>query len=516
MKNIKKVLIGALLTCAAVCVSTAAAACSKNADYSKYPAYREPAGYVPPTGGDDEPDQEKYNGVYTVKINSKGGLKLNGVHVNAVKNGAVVMSGISIDGIVEFALEKGVYDIEIVASTLPDGYYIEDEYRTEAEKAVVSVNLPSRVISTTASSGTSYSIGDIMYDFGYTEVDGARRTLSGLFSDPNIKAVVLNFFYTTCGPCQAEFPAIQGAYEAYSDKIALIALSNQDSTADIKKFKESRGLTFDMAYDSAGVTGMFGISNFPTTVIVDRYGAVAYRSMGSLPNEAVWKGLFNTYTSDDYEQKPPEENPGEVPTERVKPTEGLTMPSSEDISAAINGVGTSGKVTNYRPETNEKDAEYSWPWLIEEENGSKYLTASNSKKGYSFATVYSTVTLESGDALSYEYYVDTETDCDLLYALLDGRIVGTHSGHSGGWQDAKAVYIADHTVTLEFAFIYIKDQQEDVGEDKASIRNINIRPITEVQATVDQRTSAIDGLTLENGEYKKGGQNFEVGYITKP
>ncbi|MDE7181940.1 MAG: TlpA family protein disulfide reductase [Clostridia bacterium] len=519
MGKIKKALIGALLTCAAVCVSTAVTACNKNADYSKYPAYREPAGYVPPEGGGEQGDPEVYNGIYTVKINSMGGLKLNGVRVNALKNGAVVMSGISIDGIVEFSLDKGVYDIEIDESSLPDGYYLEvgKEYATEADKAVVEIGVPSQVISTTASSGTSYQVGDIMYDFAYNEVGGARRTLSGLFANTDIKAVVLNFFFTTCGPCQAEFPAIEGAYNAYKDKLAIVALSNQDNLNDIKNFKESRGLTFDMAYDSAGVTNMFGINNFPTTIIVDRYGAVAYRSMGTLPNEAVWKGLFNTYTSDDYVQKDKDDDE-DLPTERVKPTEGLAMPASSEIENAINGTGTSGRLNNYRPETNENDAPYSWPWVLEEENGSKYLTASNSKKGYSFAIVYSTITLNSGEALSYEYNVDTETDCDFLYALLDGTIVGTHSGNSGGWQEAKAVYVADHTITLDLSFIYIKDQQKDKGADKASIRNITIRPITEIDLgkAIDQRTSVVDGLTVENGKYVKNGQNFEVGYLTKP
>ena len=59
------------------------------------------------------------------------------------------MSGISLDGVVEFALEKGIYDIEIDQSTLPEGYYIPEdkEFVTEPEKANVEVNIPSRVIS---------------------------------------------------------------------------------------------------------------------------------------------------------------------------------------------------------------------------------------------------------------------------------------------------------------------------------------------------------------------------------
>lgn len=520
MSKLKKLIFALLATCVAVGVGAGAAACTKN--FSKYPEYKQPANYNPadkdPSGDGND---EKYNGVYIIHVQSMGGLKLNGVSVTAVaRNGSASMSGISLDGVVEFALEKGIYDIEIDQSTLPEGYYIPEdkEFVTEPEKANVEVNIPSRVISHTASSNTRYSLGDIMYDFGYSEIEGTKYTLAGLFDDPNIKAVVLNFFFTTCSPCQAEFPAIEKAYQAYNGKLALIALSNQDTLSDIKSFKESYGLSFHMAYDSAGITSMFSINNFPTTVIIDRYGSVAYRSMGTLPNEAVWKGLFNKYTSDDYQQENPDEKPDDtLPTERVKPTPGLEMPSSESISQAINGKGTDGKVYDYRPETNEKDAEYSWPWIIEKDAGNvSSITASNSKGGFSFAIIYATVELNNGEALSYEYNVDTEAEHDYLYSLINGQIVGTHSGNSDGWKEAQAVYIADHKVTLTLSFIYIKDQQKDVGADKASIRNINIRPISEIQTTVDQRIAVVDSLTLENGKYMKDGELFEVGYIKEP
>ena len=119
MSKLKKLIFALLATCVAVGVGAGAAACTKN--FSKYPEYKQPANYNP---ADKDPsgdgNNEKYNGVYIIHVQSMGGLKLNGVSVTAVaRNGSASMSGISLDGVVEFALEKGIYDIEIAQSTRP-------------------------------------------------------------------------------------------------------------------------------------------------------------------------------------------------------------------------------------------------------------------------------------------------------------------------------------------------------------------------------------------------------------
>jgi len=517
MNKLKKLLLGALVSCTAVCAAVGFASCKDKIDWSDYPDTREPAGYVPDKTDDPTIGEGEYNGKYVVSLKSAGGMSLNGVRVAAKQNGVALMEGISVNGTVEFALEKGVYDIEINESSLPEGYYIPEDttYSTVADKSGVQIALPSSIIPTTAPSDHAYNLGDVMHDFAFYSVDGdttTRYTLSEMLGGDK-KAIVLNFWFAECGPCRAEFPAIEEAYKAYSEKLDIIALSARDSNSAVATFKSTNNLTFHMGYDSPGLTNMFGINAFPTTVIVDRYGAIAYVSSGTQPLAETWKGLFNFYTSDDYTQNDPTDPDDPVePTERTKPTEGLKMPASSEVAAAINGVGTEGRIGEYVPETGA-DAEYSWPWVIKEDDGVKYLTASNSKQGFSFSIFMTTVTLHSGEALSYEYNVDTEADCDILFALVDGSIVANHSGNSGGWQKADAVYVADRTITFEFAFIYNKDEKKEVGEDSASVRNINIRPYSEIMSDVkilDMRYSATDGLVLDNGKYKLGDNEFKV------
>ena len=88
-----------------------------------------------------------------------------------------------------------------------------------------------------------------MRDFTVTTVDGEELTLSEILKEK--QAVVLNFWYTGCGPCKNEFPLLQAAYEAYSDKIEVITMNptdiSQDTVEGIKASRDENGLTMPMA-----------------------------------------------------------------------------------------------------------------------------------------------------------------------------------------------------------------------------------------------------------------------------
>lgn len=440
-----------------------------------------------------------YNGKYTISIMSAGKLPMNDVRVSAKKNGATVMTGISHDGKIEMSIPEGEYDLVIDETTLPEGYYVPDNasFKTTADVGVANIELPSRVIPTTAASGTVYRIGDVMHDFSFMEASGARYTLSEVLSTK--KAVVINLWYVSCVPCQSEFPAIQKAYQAYGDKVDIIALSPYDNTQEIALFQKEKGLTFHMAPDQAGLTKLFDAGAFPTTIIIDRYGVVAYRYTSAETSESVWKALFNKYTADNYTQDGNNsENPDDY-TERVKPSASLKMPSSEQIENAVLASSAKEKVNNFHEELNEKDAPYSWPWLVGEKDGLSCVYASNASTDFTYATMYCTVTLNASDVLSYYYNVVSESGNDVLYVLINGNIVAEHSGDSNGWVREYGVFVADRTITFELAFIYMKDQKMSMTNEFVGIRNIVVSDIFDSDAqAIDQRTAVTDGLTLSS------------------
>ncbi|MDE7264972.1 MAG: TlpA family protein disulfide reductase, partial [Clostridia bacterium] len=509
MSKFRKIILAVLITCFSVCAGLAIAACtSKNAVN-----FRPPKGYI-------EPGEDGFNGIYNVTVRSSGGMSLNGVRVEFKKGNSTVVTGISKNGVINMALTPDVYQLVIDANSLPEGYYLDGtQYYTEVDKGNVEIKIPSRVITSTAASNMSYSVGDVMYDFAFTDaVSNTKLTLSDFLNGENAyKAVMLNFFYIDCNPCRLEFPAIQEAYQAYKDKIAIVALSYTDSNKDIKTFAETTmkpSLTFNLGYDSAGMTSKFGVSAFPTTVIIDRYGVVAtVNTEGSQTAASYWRAMFNYYTSDNYIQDDnnSDDDP-EVPVEFTRPDENLVMPSTEEINDALTGeVKGNAEIIKYYEEEG-RDKEFTWPWEILTEDNKKYITATNAEIPYSFATIYADIYLTPGDAISFEYNVITETEVDILYAFVNGSIVAQYSGNSEGWQEELAVYVANRNETVTVAFMYYKDLKTNVDNERASIRNLNVRPVSEVVDTVDQQTSIVNNLNYDasyNHEIT-GGYNITV------
>ena len=66
-------------------------------------------------------------------------------------------------------------------------------------------------------------LGETLPDFTVETIDGGTFTLSEALKEKDL--VMINLWATWCGPCEREFPYMEEAYELYSDKVEIIALS---------------------------------------------------------------------------------------------------------------------------------------------------------------------------------------------------------------------------------------------------------------------------------------------------
>ncbi|MBR2663190.1 MAG: TlpA family protein disulfide reductase, partial [Clostridia bacterium] len=127
-------------------------------------------------------------------------------------------------------------------------------------------------VSAYAEDGSSL-LGKPFQDFTVTDIDGNTFILSEALKDH--EAVLINFWASWCGPCRAEFPAINKVYEEYKDKVAFIALSAEpcDTNEVISSFRAENGLTLPMGRDEdCKLYDTANTSSIPVTVIVDRFG----------------------------------------------------------------------------------------------------------------------------------------------------------------------------------------------------------------------------------------------------
>ena len=117
-------------------------------------------------------------------------------------------------------------------------------------------------------------IGNTAPDFTATDTHGETHTLYDYLEDGKI--VVLDFFFTTCGPCQFYSPQVNLAYEKYGCNTAdviFMALDWGDTDAEVLAYDAE----YEIEYPSiSGVDGganaiinQYGVNSFPTFYVID-------------------------------------------------------------------------------------------------------------------------------------------------------------------------------------------------------------------------------------------------------
>ena len=309
-----------------------------------------------------------------------------------------------------------------------------------------------------AESAAAAGLGEAMPDFTVATIDGGTFTLSEALKEKDM--VLINLWATWCGPCRMEFPYMEEAYEQYKDRVAVIALSvePEDTREKLVAFAADNGLTFPIANEGdLGLGDLYAYEGIPTSLVVDRFGNLVFREVGSQPSVSAFTHLFDYFLSDGYTESRVLDGP--VP---VIPA---VMPTDEAaLSAAANAEG--GSLVFRNPEDS-----YVWPVLVEEEaQGRSSLVSSNWGEDNSTCAVLADVSAAAGDALAFEFYTSTEAACDLLTVTVDGEIVKRFGGEHDWTQWALPLSEGDH----EIAFRYVKDMMVAGGEDLVKIDNVRL------------------------------------------
>lgn len=126
------------------------------------------------------------------------------------------------------------------------------------------------------------SSGQVAPDFTFTDIDGTVHNLQHALDQNYI--ILLEFFFSDCGPCITAATELQDIHEDYADKNVLVwAISDIDDDARILQFHEEMGLE----YISGGVEGG-GLEVFNSFTSINNF--VAYPTIAVIcPNsELTW------------------------------------------------------------------------------------------------------------------------------------------------------------------------------------------------------------------------------------
>jgi len=115
------------------------------------------------------------------------------------------------------------------------------------------------------------------------EVEGAIRVCD-LFDRP----LVLSFWFTRGGECEAQQDAFEAVYRRYRDRAAFLGINVRDERDEVQRLIDERGWTHPIGLDPDGaLSNLYRVGGCPTFVYAYPGGIIEETSVGELDGEAL-------------------------------------------------------------------------------------------------------------------------------------------------------------------------------------------------------------------------------------
>lgn len=125
--------------------------------------------------------------------------------------------------------------------------------------------------------GTFYSpkAGDPFPPFSEVDIDGRRWTNDSVQGH----VMVLNLWYSGCGPCRAEMPELSTWKEQFPN-VMFFSATYHDAEI-VRKITDKHNFTWTHLVEAKDMMSWIGTEGFPFTVVVDKAGIVRYAVHGT-------------------------------------------------------------------------------------------------------------------------------------------------------------------------------------------------------------------------------------------
>ncbi len=98
------------------------------------------------------------------------------------------------------------------------------------------------------------------------------------------KAVVLNFWYVGCAPCQVEMPGLNKLVEEFKDEEVVFIGFALDEEGRLREFLKKNPFHYKIVAGSSSIAAQYGISAYPTHILINKQGQVEFFLTGGDPD----------------------------------------------------------------------------------------------------------------------------------------------------------------------------------------------------------------------------------------
>ncbi len=119
-------------------------------------------------------------------------------------------------------------------------------------------------------------------EFTITGLDGKKLQMSSLLG----KVLVLDFWATWCEPCRGQHPIYEEVMKRYADRqdVVFLPLTTDEDHGAVEPFLEAQMWDKHVYFDD-GLTRVLGVSQIPTTILLNKQGQVSNRMNGFAPDK---------------------------------------------------------------------------------------------------------------------------------------------------------------------------------------------------------------------------------------
>ncbi len=140
-----------------------------------------------------------------------------------------------------------------------------------ATPAPATTEPASEVVDTSKPSGAD--LGEVML----MDLDGNLVRLADFLG----KVVVVNLWFTGCGPCKQEMPRLNELVDRFQNKDVVFLAPSLDGAAKSRAVVEERGFRYRVLTDAMPFAQAVGVTAYPTHLVIDRQGKVALTRTGT-------------------------------------------------------------------------------------------------------------------------------------------------------------------------------------------------------------------------------------------